>query len=398
MVQLNETSQTLLDFAAQRDPDAIEKLLEIYRPFIVVVAFSFSAASAEDLAHDFIETKLLHGNILKKFQLQKGTRFRSWLRVCVRNFCISRMKSNNTPIANVDLERIEEEFDPRADDEEVIFVRSVLMQTWMRVRQECEAENRMHIWELFFEHVLSRLYLGKQAPDLPKDEAKRKKIVNQLTTAKRKTRRLLDVVLQELGFDNWNGAEKENFEKLILQTPKDHSFLNAFASGQFYGDQLDRMFMSTNQQTRDAWLAACEPSDGQRLVWNRLLHTSVDEYLTEKNGCEQTAELSWLFDRNRTVEDVVFCDEGSSIESCRRLKRLAKRRSAGEKSAEGMASFVLYTVVTAKMIVCSGRQESTLNTFQLMHNLKQCLSFDWLDDESQLLIKRAQEMLKKGEE
>lgn len=387
-----DLSQTLIQRAAGNDSDAVEQLLIVCRPFIAAVASKYSGVDAkEDLAHDFITHKILRGKILNKYIPEKGSRFPGWLRTCVSNFCRSQLKRKKINIERVDVADLELTSEsPNVELEDVVFVRSVLTEVWRRLRQECVDEGRLLVWQDFFDHVLSVIYLGETPPNKSDCPKERKALSNRIITAQRKAKRLLNHVRHQLGGDDRFFNDKVRFRELILKSFNDIELHRILMKGDFFDDQLDRMFMSTRQQTRDQWVKACEsPIDQQQSAWLEIIQSDAESFLND--GLERNLDLSaWLFESQVTVDDVMF---GGLLSQTRRLRQVAKDKSRATQDANSLCFFALYMVLTARLTLNSGQRESSLNTFQLTHNFQQCLEFEWLDDESKSLIQQAANLI-----
>lgn len=383
---MNDLSQTLIQRAAKDDSEAVEKLLAVYRPFITSVASKFAGGEGkEDLAQEFISSKVLEGKILAKYSPEKGSQFRNWLRTCVRNFCLTRLNRKQVDIEQIDVANLEFDSGSReAELEDMVLVRSVLTEVWRRLRQECIDEGRLQIWQDFFDHVLSVIYLGT-SPEKSDCSRERKALSNRIVTAQRKARKLLIQVRRELVGDGQFFGE-DRFREMILKSYNDRELHRSLMGGHFFDDQLDRMFVSTRQQTRDQWMKACESTiSHQQSAWLEIIQSDVENLLVD--GKENSLDFSaWLFESRVTVDDIAF---GDSLSKIRQLRQVAKSKSRTAQDSISLCFFALYMVLTARLTLSSSRQESTLNTFQLTHNLQQCLDFEWLDDESKSLLQQA---------
>lgn len=106
------TAWTLIHDAGSADPGALEVFAREYRAPVVrfLRGRGHSESDAEDLCQD-VFLRLLHGKVLSRASAARG-RFRSLLLSVVRHTVLDRSRRRrDTPLADLDLELVEEEPD-----------------------------------------------------------------------------------------------------------------------------------------------------------------------------------------------------------------------------------------------------------------------------------------------
>jgi DNA-directed RNA polymerase specialized sigma24 family protein len=139
---------------------AVDLVVAAYRgPVIAVLRrqWSLEVEDAEDLAHDFF-AHALEREWLARYDREKG-RFRTFLRKCLHDFANTRYEASRrlkrgghlqaTTLDDADDLSTEADVDRLFAQE---WARSVLTLSLDRLREECEAADRRHTYEVFVAH------------------------------------------------------------------------------------------------------------------------------------------------------------------------------------------------------------------------------------------------------
>ena len=180
---------------------AYEALLETYLPVItgyLIGVRRFPPSLAEDLTQGFITAKVLKGRLFQKADPLRG-RFRNLVLRSLNNYVASQLARNGRdPLKDVGDAAIPDQ--PVAPDQrqafDVRWAREVVRMSISAMKLECEAKNRLDIWEVFSCRVVQPSF--EDAPDVPYDELVRRfgfssprEVINIVTTGKRMFQRCL---------------------------------------------------------------------------------------------------------------------------------------------------------------------------------------------------------------
>jgi DNA-directed RNA polymerase specialized sigma24 family protein len=137
---------------------ALEELLRRYRPILwahLVFKKRMPPDEADDLLQDFIQRKILQGNVLRLADPSKA-RFRTYLLKALNNFRIDcERKKAGTPPAQELHTDVAAEVGPDSDD--VIWAMHVVVESLRRMRAECESKRRQDLWGIFAARFLGPL-------------------------------------------------------------------------------------------------------------------------------------------------------------------------------------------------------------------------------------------------
>jgi hypothetical protein len=157
---------------AERLNDLLLKYQQPLRIFLLARfrAFPQVTKRADELLQDFASDKILAQGWLKKANSEKG-RFRSWLKMSLKNYVINRVAKADCGIS---LEQLAEEgIEPKATDPvengafELKWVQAVIHEALGRLEMDCKAPttkqpHNSHIWEVFRLRILDPIFKGTQ--------------------------------------------------------------------------------------------------------------------------------------------------------------------------------------------------------------------------------------------
>jgi DNA-directed RNA polymerase specialized sigma24 family protein len=384
----------VLDEDPAKQQSAIAHLIAIYRPFVVAVVARHIRAfdRAEDIAHDFIESTMLSGRIFKSWIRKPNGRFRYYLRTSIRNFCNTTLKkSTREPTSELWADQtslvdanLPSEFE---SDEDIVWARSLFTQTLVEMKAECENKDQLEIWRQFFERVLSPLFLDVKSPTQSAERNERQKNINLLMTARRKFQRIFKSVVQRSEIVGPRVGESDLFD-LMCRSPVDPKLVTLLTQGQFYDDEINRIFMSSSVYPENINLHAIRliESEDQRR-WIDLLDRPP-ESIIDSNAKEDDSSSHFL---RTTIGELLFeAPLPKHVEPLEKLRRTARNLATeGTTPAQRLSYFVLYTHLICKLIVSADSRSTRLNTYQLKHNIDQCLQLDWLASDSHDLLRAA---------
>ena len=405
-----ETNADLISVACQRDTsqgkEAVNGLVEIYRPFIIAVIATreTNIENVDDLCQDFIEAKLISGRVFQAWDSNPRGHFRDYLRRSILNFCNDAWGRKSKVPRELSLHLVDEPNQFLSErylgedvylDEDVVWARTLFAKTISMMKSECQQKGQTEIWQLFFDNVLSDLFLGaenKKGGSLPKDQRSR----NLLVSANRKFRRLLKSQLVEAGAAE-HDLDAAEFQALLKRTIADPELVSFLVSRQFFSDEISRVFLSGSVSPKEVHLAVIRfiDSEDQR-KWIRLLEMdSVSEKIDHVKISDPAFDKPSLV--SLTIGDLLFGDGEISVETLHRIRKKARDLASNETESEKSIYYVLYTHLICRLLTKWNVRATRLNSVQLQHNINQCLSLDWLDGDSHALLKGALRALSQEE-
>ena len=404
---MNPTPETNLDLITlvrsnnhEQRLSAVNELVETYRPFVfaVIASRSESRNDIDDLSQEFIRKKLISSHLFNAWSANPTGRFRHYLRRSIHNFCNDVWKVEKKIPDTVAIDFANESCQPSQSilDEDTVWIRTIFAQAIALMKEECEAKEQLEIWHLFFDHVLTPLFLnadnGKTTCPHPNDQ----KTKNRLVTAGRKFHRLFRTQLLKAG----GFAEElkaDEIQLLLRRACADIELVSYLASRQFFDDDISRIFLSGTATPSEVHLAAIKPVDSKdQKRWIRLLNIEASsESIDVQTDLNQHLVEPTL--TKVTIGDVLFGDSEAPLELIHALRKRARDLATNDEQPFKGIYYVLYTHLICRLIDGWDVRATRLNSIQLVHNIHQCLSLDWLDEESHALLNDALRVLSKEE-
>ena len=212
-----------LDGAARA---ALDELVVRYLPALrahLVQARRLRAEDADDILQDFLARRVLEQNLLNRADPGRGT-FRGFLLAALRNFLVdsiraARGKAPPGGAISLEDERMLDPGDPKQDlalsAYEVAWARGVVARATSLMQQQCEAEGRLDVWNVFEARIVIPAHDGL-AP-IEYDEliarlglASIEQAWNLLTTGKRTFNRCLRLAVAEY-------TDEENIDEEVRE-------------------------------------------------------------------------------------------------------------------------------------------------------------------------------------
>lgn len=172
------TSWTLINLAAQPDETSrragLEQFLVRYLPAMrahLILRRGWRADEVDDLLQEFVSSRLLKGDVLAR--AQRGRRFRNYLLTVLDHFASNQRRARQAlkraPDHGASLEAQAEHGGPAvarsagaADIFDREWARQVLEEAQTLMKAQCEAANRMDLWEVFDGRIRSPLLEGTE--------------------------------------------------------------------------------------------------------------------------------------------------------------------------------------------------------------------------------------------
>jgi RNA polymerase sigma-70 factor (ECF subfamily) len=214
------TRWSLVGRAAQRGPSngplALSELVVIYLPALrahLVGSMHIDEHRADDLLQGFLADKVVEQNVLAMADPNRG-KFRTFLLTALERFIIDahrrdsahkRAPKSRTLDVDDHVDRIATEHTP-SDAFDRVWASAVLGEVMRRMREECQASHRPHLWNVFEARMLLPITDGTPPPqheelawrlqlDSPVQSA------NALGSAKRLFTRIFRAVVAEYAAD-----------------------------------------------------------------------------------------------------------------------------------------------------------------------------------------------------
>lgn len=202
---------------AANGPLALGELCQIYLPALrahLVGAMRVEENRADDLLQGFLTDKVLEQNMIALADPKRG-KFRTFLLTALERFIVdvhrydsARKRAPRSRMLDVDdhADHVAEHVDP-ADAFDRTWAGTVLSEVMRRMRAECEATNRPHLWGIFEARMLLPITDGTPPP--PHEELARAwnlegpaQSANALGSAKRLFTRTFRAVVAEYAADD----------------------------------------------------------------------------------------------------------------------------------------------------------------------------------------------------
>lgn len=208
------THWSLIEQARQGKPEEVERAIQQLvlrysaplRRYLVGAPFRLDTHGAEDMVQGFVESKLLGGNLLQRFDPEAG-RFRAYLKQSLNNYVYDSIRSRaKTPLAQARggfddpaVEKVREVIEPRGslDPFDAAWARELIQSTTQEFEQYCHHQKLSLVWDIFCARVLEPLTSGRAPRSYEQLAAeagllKAKDAANKLTTATRIFRKLFE--------------------------------------------------------------------------------------------------------------------------------------------------------------------------------------------------------------
>jgi hypothetical protein len=193
------TTHWTLVYDAVTNPKALAQLVTEYRPALLAYltrSMRLHREIAEDILQDFLTTKLLEKQILQDANAERG-RFRNFLRRSLHNFACNALRNQRHEAGNGALPPEDPPSPGNPDPFDREWASRVIEMTLQLMKQECEADGRMDLWEIF-EGRLLRPIFENEKPESYRQVTERYGLktptdaYNALVTAKRRFSRALE--------------------------------------------------------------------------------------------------------------------------------------------------------------------------------------------------------------
>jgi DNA-directed RNA polymerase specialized sigma24 family protein len=394
-----KTNKQLISHAGHEEScqqgSAIGELVDLYRPFVIAVMASRKASgnAVDDLSQDFIRDKMMSGNIFRAWAANPKSRFRNYLRRSIHNFCndVLKTEKKSPPILALDFANEPSETPSLQIDEDTVWIRTIFAQAVSQMKSECDEKGQVEIWRLFFDQVLAPLFLNAENRDaqLISNDQRTK---NLLVSAGRKFRRFFKAqLLAAGGFEQ--DLEATELKLLLRRTCADVELVSFLSGKEFFDDEISRVFLSGSATPSEVHLAAVKVVDSEdQKRWLCLLNQNAKAEVFDLE-VDLTTILDLSIPTQTKIADLLFGGGEASLELVHKLRKRARDLATDEDSADKGVFYVLYTHLICLLLVKWEQRVTRLNSVQLLHNIQQCLTLDWLDGESQALLEKAKEIL-----
>ncbi len=225
-----------LSKAASAEPAPLDRLIRLYwQPLKIYFLATFPAlqGQADEWLQDFAGDKLLKEGWLGKADQTRG-RFRDFLKTSLRNFVLDRLSRAEVKSAPISLEDLEQEIpdtEASAEEFDLAWARTVLVETLRRMEADCrrpgkDQPRRSCIWEMFRIRLLEPVF--NNAPQVPYDQLVERfglksplEASNTLLSAKRIFKGHLDDVIREYaGRDTATALEVQALKDFLARLSK----------------------------------------------------------------------------------------------------------------------------------------------------------------------------------
>ena len=189
--------------------EALQTILHRYLPALrsyLRVARRLSEEESEELLQSFITEKILEHDLIGQADQTKG-RFRSLLLVSLKNYHVSRIRSQKRANASAFADYDHEDDAPTSELlVQGVWARALIHRVIESMKAECQNTGRQDIWLVFEERILLQIF-GNAKPESYESLALRLKLTsptqaaNLLVTAKRMYVRLMRAAVAEYEAD-----------------------------------------------------------------------------------------------------------------------------------------------------------------------------------------------------
>ncbi len=163
------TNHTQL-YIARDDPAAMAALVVAYQKPILEFFRSIARNDdkAADLAQEFIKGKFLGGTVVQSFDHTQGTRFRDYLKECLRNFFrdVCRRPDRSVPLGSVISTIPDADWQKANDALDRSIAVTVMQESLDAVEHSLVERGRHRAWQVFEASYLRPLKYGCECPDI----------------------------------------------------------------------------------------------------------------------------------------------------------------------------------------------------------------------------------------
>ena len=190
--------------------EALSVLLARYQPALIHYlrfVWRLSAQDAEDILQAFFADHILERDLLRRADKQRG-RFRSFLVTSLRNFAVSRWRSEQVQAGPLHYKKtVQSESESPPAILETAWARELINGVLRAMKEECRQNGRDEVWMVFEGRVLAEIF--ENAPPVAYETlaadlrlSSPMQAANLLVTAKRMFARLLRAAVAEYEQDD----------------------------------------------------------------------------------------------------------------------------------------------------------------------------------------------------
>jgi len=214
-----KTDPHLFQAASDRGHRGREALGQLYRQYapafkrFLVRQLRVPRQEADNLVHSFVLNKIIQGRALERMEFREADRARTYLRTCLKRYFLDWVRVRKPALSlPPDLAALDSE---GLDAIDVHMALQAFDDTLARMRSECEAKNRMDVWELFNLRFVKPIRGDSEVPGYEEFVARLgfkspKEAMNAFVTAQRMFARCWRAVIGEVigaeGGTEWNSA------------------------------------------------------------------------------------------------------------------------------------------------------------------------------------------------
>lgn len=406
------THWPLVEQAAHSNPvfrqAALADLLQRYRPALrahLVFKRQLDRQTAEDVLQGFISDKILERNILRLADQSRG-QFRLLLLKSLDNYLRDEWRRAARRVETAAM--IDESAEPvipinETDVFEIAWARQVLTQVLARMRGECEAGARTHVWEIF----LSRVWLAAVSDrDIESYDSLVDRLglespaqaSNLLMAAKRQFRRNLEEVVAEYVVEpaavEFEVAELQRIlaagRNVLLGLPFDQEAETAPPSAAPISGSARSVDVSLS------WPCHLKSTLIEGITWNkadlpRLLKHQLGlplESLTSLVPNGGTPDITAMLEREQQPSLLdLFTSANPSLESLEQVKVLCKGAAqAVDPTLPKEVATILYYAAIAAAKLRKGESISSASPEALAEGLFRVLAIPWCDPQLKQLF------------
>ena len=158
--------------SGEQAPAQLDMLLQLYMPPLLthlILAKGLSRDHAEDLLQNFVQDKILTGDLLSRADCTRG-KFRTFLLTSLQNFMVSefrkeRARKRSPEGAMLPLDMLPDQEDAKSAQDisrvfDLSWVQHIIKETLRRVESECIQTDRKTYWLLFEDRLVKPALQG----------------------------------------------------------------------------------------------------------------------------------------------------------------------------------------------------------------------------------------------